>query len=109
MKAKFKKTGEIVTIVSFSGNNTTRGELDYVDYIDSSGKRIYVNGLNYYFDFEEIDEFNNKEENTRLLIAKDIVCTLLNKQTDLNKEETIEEITDLALKYTDKLIKKWKK
>ena len=108
MKAKFRKTGEIVTIVSYSGN-TTRGDLDYVYYIDSSGKEVCNPGLNYYWDFEEIDEFNNKEENTRLLIAKDIVCTLLNKQTDLNKEETIEEITDLALKYTDKLIEKWKK
>lgn len=56
MKAKFRKTGEIVDIISWSSNTTRDNDLDYVSYIDSNGiEHPNVKGLNFYWDFESID------------------------------------------------------
>lgn len=55
MKAKFRKTGEIVDIITYS-ENTTRCLTDYVGYIDSKGIEHTEMGLNYYWDFELISE-----------------------------------------------------
>ena len=37
MKAKFRKTGETVDIISYSGNADRNNVLDSVSYIDSKG------------------------------------------------------------------------
>lgn len=57
MKAKNRKTGEVVDIISYSQLSAAErcpGQ-DYVSYIDSQGVEHYKEDLNYYWDFEPID------------------------------------------------------
>lgn len=56
MKAKFRKTGEIVDIISYSGNADRNDVLDRVSYIDSDGVEHPREKLNLYWDFESIQE-----------------------------------------------------
>ena len=53
MKARIRKTGEIVDIISFSGD-TLRGPIDSVSYIDSTGVEHVREPLNRFWDFEDI-------------------------------------------------------
>lgn len=56
MKARNRKTGEIVDIIFYSQLSATgRSSQDYVSYIDSKGVEHEKENLNYYWDFEEID------------------------------------------------------
>lgn len=56
MKARIKKTGEIVEVICYGGSPLSRSDaLDYVNYIDSQGvEHTEPNHLNYYWDFEPI-------------------------------------------------------
>lgn len=56
MKAKIRKTGEIVEIICYSGSVMRRSDVaDSVSYIDSKGdEQFNVRGLNFYWDFEPI-------------------------------------------------------
>ena len=56
MKAKFRKTGEIVDIISYRGNTDRNDVLDCVSYIDSKGVEHSREKLNLYWDFESIQE-----------------------------------------------------
>ena len=56
MKAKFRKTGEIVDIISSSGTTDRNDVLDSVSYIDSNGVEHSREKLNFYWDFEIIQE-----------------------------------------------------
>lgn len=57
MKAKIRKTGEIVDVICYSGSPNRRSDiLDCVNYIDSQGvEHAESNHLNYYWDFEPIE------------------------------------------------------
>ena len=61
MKARIKKTGEIVDVICYGGSPLNRSDaLDYVNYIDSQGvEHTEPNNLNYYWDFEPIETANN--------------------------------------------------
>ena len=59
MKKKFRKTGEIVDIISYNKYTTTKrnSELDWVSYIDSKGvEHEHEKRLNIYWDFEDVKE-----------------------------------------------------
>lgn len=56
MKAIIRKTGEIVEIISYSGNTNRNDVLDSVSYIDSKGVEHPREKLNFYWDFEVIQE-----------------------------------------------------
>ena len=56
MKARIRKTGEIVEIISYSGNTNRNDVLDSVSYIDSKGVEHPREKLNFYWDFEVIQE-----------------------------------------------------
>ena len=56
MKARIRKTGEIVEIISYSGNTDRNDVLDRVSYIDSNGVEHSREKLNFYWDFESIQE-----------------------------------------------------
>ena len=62
MKAKIRKTGEIVDIICYGGIPNGRSNvLDYVYYIDSQGvEHTEANHLNYYWDFESIEIVSNE-------------------------------------------------
>lgn len=57
MKARIKKTGEIVDIICYGGSPHSRSDAsDYAYYIDSQGvEHTEPNNLNYYWDFEPIE------------------------------------------------------
>jgi hypothetical protein len=59
MKAKIRKTGEIVDVISFNCS-TIRNSLDYVSYIDSKGVEHDRESLNFYWDFEPIETTTNE-------------------------------------------------
>ena len=52
MKAKIRKTGEIVDIICYNQYSTIRSHQDYVSYIDSKGIEHDRELLNYYWDFD---------------------------------------------------------
>lgn len=62
MKARIRKTGEIVDVICYSGVASRRNTaLDYVKYIDSQGvEHIEPNQLNYHWDFEPIETATDK-------------------------------------------------
>lgn len=62
MKAKIRKTGEIVDVICYGGSPNRRSDvLDYVKYIDSQGvEHTEPNHLNYYWDFEPIETVDDK-------------------------------------------------
>ena len=63
MKAKNRKTGEVVDIISYSQLSAAErcpGQ-DYVSYIDSQGVEHYKEDLNYYWDFEPIDDIQDED------------------------------------------------
>lgn len=55
MKAKIRKTGEIVDVICYNHYTTIRSHQDYVSYIDSKGIEHDRESLNYYWDFEPIE------------------------------------------------------
>lgn len=56
MKKRIRKTGEIVDVIAYSGCHSRMND-DYVSYIDSKGEEHQaVRGLNYYLDFEDVEE-----------------------------------------------------
>ena len=63
MKARNRKTGEIVDIISYGQLSAAERcpSLDYVSYIDSKGVEYEKESLNYYWDFEPIDDAQDKE------------------------------------------------
>lgn len=55
MKARIRKTGEIVDVICSNHCSTIRSHQDYVSYIDSKGIEHDRESLNYYWDFEPIE------------------------------------------------------
>ena len=113
MKARIRKTGEVVEIISYSSLTTRNEIMDYVDYIDSQGKEHPREPLNFYWDFEQIP--NVKEDNfpkidweeRRYVIAKEIYPTIL-EWYDTGTCCSEDSVIRNTLKFTDKLIKELK-
>ena len=61
MKARIRKTGEIVEVITYSGSTTRNECIDKVSYIDSKGVEHDRETLNYYWDFEQLPDV--KEDN----------------------------------------------
>ena len=81
MKAKLRKTGEIVDVISYScPKGTSRTEMDRVSYINSLGKEIYDKNLNWFWDFEEVTlEEIELFKRRRYELSKEILINLINK------------------------------
>ena len=92
MKAKNRKTGEIVDVISFS-NTTTRFDSSFVSYIDSKGIEHEAERLNYFWDFEPLPEIPIE---TKLNFASGILTELIKGE----KEYTTSELIDTTLRLT---------
>ncbi|WP_195531829.1 hypothetical protein [Bacteroides finegoldii] len=55
MKAKIRKTGEVVDVITYSGH-TYRSDIDVVSYIDSKGNECVDMKMNRFWDFEDVEE-----------------------------------------------------
>lgn len=118
MKAKLRKTGEICDIICYGGQPKYRSEaIDYVSYIDSKGvEHSGDNHLNYYWDFEPIEEQQPiKFPDLRAQIATGVMEVLIRIETGKyvsinNKPCThYEGIANAAIAYADALIKELEK
>ena len=114
MKARYRKTGEIVTIVAYSGR-VGRSEIDYVYYIDSNGKEHTEDGrgLNLYWDFETetenpsinktiVDWSSFRREAAKSCLAAMVVTDSGSMYPEPN------DIAERAVRYADELIKQLK-
>jgi len=109
MKAKIRKTGEIVDVICYGGSPNRRSDaLDYVNYIDSQGvEHTEPNHLNYYWDFEPIE--NEKDYDWGALRNQAAIAAMQGVMDffgsiDYNKET----IAKLAVEQADVLIDKLK-
>lgn len=113
MKAKLKKTGEIVDVICYGGTPHSRSAVsDYVNYIDSQGvEHTEHNNLNYYWDFEPIETATDEHwQDVRERTAIAAMLALLANPTlvDYNGHEKINIITR-AMCHADELIEELKK
>ena len=110
MKARIRKTGEIVDVICYAGSSN-RSAFDYVNYIDSQGvEHTESNNLNYYWDFEPIETTDEYWQEVRKRAA---IAALqgLSANPDLvydNGDEKI-DIVARAMRYADKLVERLKK
>lgn len=110
MKARIRKTGEIVEVISYSSLTTRNETLDNVSYIDSQGKEHPHEPFNFYWDFETIidekeDTFSMTDWNqVRVQASIGAMQVILGKYS----YDTCKEIAVLAVKCADALIKELK-
>ena len=109
MKARNRKTGEIVDIISYSQLSAAErcSGQDYVSYIDSQGVEHYKEDLNYYWDFEPIDDI--QEQHWQDVKERAAIAALqgLLANPELVKEEHDWLILDAKI-YAEKLVEKLK-
>jgi len=111
MKAKIRKTGEIVDVICYNTCSTIRSHQDYVSYIDSNGIEHDRESLNYYWDFEPIETITDEhwqEVRERAAIA---ALQGLSANPNLvydNSDEKI-DIVARAMRYADEFIEGLKK
>lgn len=114
MKKRIRKTGEIVDVISYTDYGYIRTDYDRVSYIDSKGNEIQ-SSLNFYWDFENIDEeliTPINWEQRRYEIAKEMLPMLSERRYRTNgvfSRHSRDEATNEALLYADALIEKLKK
>ena len=110
MKARIRKTGEIVDVICYGGSPLSRSDvLDYVNYIDSQGiEHTEPNHLNYYWDFEPMETATNDHwQDVRERAAIAAMQGVMNffGSIDYNRET----IAKLAVEQADALIKELRK
>lgn len=115
MKARNRKTGEIVDIIFYSQlSEAGRSSQDYVSYIDSEGVEHEKENLNYYWDFEPIDDIQDKEQHWQNVKERAAIAAL---QGLLANPELVWHNTDCeervpivprAIRYANELVEKLK-
>ena len=126
-KARIRKTGEIVTVISYGGSTMRNDIIDYVSYIDSKGNEHPKEKLNYYWDLESIEEPKteqktiNIEPDWQLIRINASIAAMQGIISNSHPEdyhyqshcrylkETTSSITTRAVAYADALIKELQK
>lgn len=123
MKARIRKTGEIVEVITYSSSTHRLEHLDAVSYIDSKGVEHDREKLNFYWDFEQLpdvkeDNFPNTDWNQVRIQAAiaamqglcnschDDVIREIQKQNDLERSSVI---GFLSVRIADAFVKELKK
>lgn len=114
MKKRIRKTGEIVNVIGYTApNGIERNDTgDFVDYIDSKGIERINMPMNYYWDFEDVEEVFNREidwEYRRYEIAKDMMAAFLSNSNVAVHGYSAEEHASDAVLYADALIAELKR
>lgn len=111
MKARIRKTGEVVEIISYSGRTSRNETLDKVSYIDSQGKEHPCEPLNFYWDFETITDEKENISTTidwgqaRLQIALEMAKFVCKESKSIN----IKDLAARGVMFADVLIEELKK
>ena len=122
MKKRLRKTGEIVDVISFTAPcGANRSDInDFVSYVDSKGNECVNVPLNYYWDFENIEEVKSTDidwNQRRYEIAKSAMRGILNNESieiSLNDESyeyhcLAKDIAKASVIYADAIIDELKK
>jgi hypothetical protein len=119
MKAKFRKTGEIVDIISYSGNVDRNDVLDSVSYIDSKGVEHSREKLNLYWDFESIQETsiapNTDWQQVKIQAAIGAMQAMIANSSEIDYRDISvykidrEKIAERAVNYAHSLVEELKK
>lgn len=107
-KAKLRKTGEKVHIVSYKGESDKRRKTDWVSYIDAhGGEHEMVKGLNPYWDFDDWDnseaKFQVRAVDAHLslfagMIMQKLICdTTEKKNVKWKAEKSVDIAKELCL------------
>lgn len=110
MKARNRKTGEIVDIIFYSSlSEAGRSSQDYVSYIDSKGVEHEKESLNYYWDFEPIDDTQDEDLHWQNVKERAAIAALqgLLANPKLIKEHRDYLILDAKI-YAEELVEKLK-
>lgn len=104
-KARIRKTGEIVYVVANNGESDKRRKTDWVSYIDANfGEHERVAGLNLAWDFEDIKDYEEREEirayQSHLCMFSGMVMqSLIREDEKLYSKVTIDGIAKLSVEY----------
>lgn len=111
MKARIRKTGEIVEIISYRGNTDRNDVLDSVSYIDSKGVEHPREKLNFYWDFETITDEKEDTLSTTDWNQVRVQASIGAMQVILGKNnyDTYKDIAAQAVEYADALVIELKK
>lgn len=114
MKARIRKTGEIVDVINYNQYCGIRSHQDYVSYIDSKGEEHDRESLNYYWDFEPIETVAEVIDNKHWQDVREraAIAALggLSANSQLvydNGEEKINPVAR-AIRYADALVEQLK-
>ena len=105
MKAKIRKTGEVVDVITYSGH-TYRSDIDVVSYIDCKGNECVDMKMNRFWDFEDVEESLIDWEQRRYEISKDVLSAFLSNSNEMIFEGNPEDHAKDAVVFADALIKK---
>lgn len=105
MKAKIRKTGEVVDVITYSGH-TYRSDIDVVSYIDSKGNECVDMKMNRFWDFEDAEESLIDWEQRRYEISKDVLSAFLSNSNEMIFEGNPEDHAKDAIIFADALINK---
>lgn len=109
MEAKIKKTGEIVDVICYNTCSTIRSHQDYVSYIDSNGIEHDRESLNYYWDFEPMENTTNEHwQDVRERAAIAAMGQLIGMGRDDGYKYSPSEVANYAVVYANALIEKLK-
>ena len=112
MKARIRKTGEIVEVITYSGSTIRNEYIDKVSYIDSKGVEHDREELNFYWDFEQLpdvkeDNFPNTDWNQVRIQAA--IAAMQGWISNPNSDIYNWEIATCAVKQADALVEELKK
>lgn len=109
MKARNRKTGEVVDIIFYSQlSEAGRSSQDYVSYIDSKGVEHEKESLNYYWDFEPIDNTQDEDTHWQDVRERAAIAALQGILANTNLVDDLDNPewnAARAVQHADKLIK----
>jgi hypothetical protein len=107
MKAKIRKTGEIVDVICFNNCSTIRNHQDYVSYIDSKAIEHDRESLNFYWDFEPIETATN--EHWQEVRERAAIAAMQGLLSNARKTGSGKEYVEAAIEYANTLVEELKK
>ena len=113
MKKRIRKTGEIVDVIDYSCIDLIkeRDDRDWVSYIDSKDIEYHcVKGLNFYWDFEDVEEVLSTDidwRKVRIKAAISVLQGLYSNAQTCNIDD--DELAEWSIGVADALIAELKK
>ena len=113
-KVKFRKTGEVVFLIDYNCEADKRRKTDWVSYIDKDfNEHPRVSGLNAYWDFEEVKDYEQRERErialTHLCLFSGMAMqSIIAKSSyeDVRQDKGIDAINELSVKIATDLCDK---